>query len=256
MAVHDTVENGRTAYTGQTITSLLRTVDFSKHKLFISDNGSCGATHDVYEDAMKLFPVGSLHVEYNEENLGTARAVNKGLKAREAWEKAIKIDNDVVVNHPQGWVERMEDVIARMPQVGILGLKRRDLQESTYSINPEQRSRLLEVKHETGQRWEVVEEAKMIMGTCTMFNPELLKKIGGLYQMNGLYGFDDCLACVRSSVAGFINCFIHGIDLEHIDPGGTEYTAWKAKHAGEMIGRYSEEEAAFRNGVKGVFVEL
>jgi GT2 family glycosyltransferase len=255
MAVHDTEENGRTRFTSETLRCLLHIVDLYKNRLVIIDNGSCEETK--IEIAHLLFHVRSANsvVITLPENIGTAKAINKGIAQREPGEFVIKMDNDVVI-HKNGWIEDMEDVMRRMPQIGILGLKRVDLQESVYSLNTDQRTRLLEVTHETGQRWRVVEDAKIVMGTCTMFNPALLDKIGGMYQMDGLYGFDDCLMCVRSTLAGFSNCFLHGIDIDHIDPGGTEYTKWKEKHAGEMLSKYGEVEAAYKTGVRNIFEPL
>jgi GT2 family glycosyltransferase len=246
MAVHDTEENGRTDFTERTLTSLFDTVNLDKHRLIVINNNSCDRTSVVLR---------SLEIEgcviHNGTNVGTARAVNKGIALREPGEFVIKIDNDVVI-HKKGWVEDMEEVIRRMPSIGILGLKRDDLMESPYAINTDQRSRLLMVPHETGQRWRIVEECKHVMGTCTMLNPALLDRIGYFYQ-HGVYGFDDSLLCVRSTVAGFLNCFLPGIDIDHIDPGGNAYTDWKAKHAAEMIGRYSELEAAYKSGAQDVY---
>jgi hypothetical protein len=71
--------------------------------------------------------------------------------------------------------------------------------------------------------------------------------------MDGLYGFDDSLMCVRSSKAGYTNCFMHGIEIDHIDPGGTEYTDWKNKYAHEMIGKYAEVERMYNNGSKSIY---
>ena len=44
MAVHDTVENGRTEFTRRTLESLSDTVDWENHRLFIIDNNSCEKT--------------------------------------------------------------------------------------------------------------------------------------------------------------------------------------------------------------------
>ena len=41
MAVHDTVENGRSKYTEKTLRTLLDTVDWHDHRLIIVDNNSC-----------------------------------------------------------------------------------------------------------------------------------------------------------------------------------------------------------------------
>lgn len=218
MCCHDTDENGRSAFTMQTISSIFKTVDVSldrKHRLIIVDNNSCEKTKNHLSKIRGMF-VKTIDLP---ENMGTARGVNKALSLRRPGEYCIKVDNDVVI-HQTGWPDQMEDVMRRMPQIGILGLKRVDLQESPTNQNPDYRSRFIEVPHEPGQRWRVVEECKQVMGTCTMLSPQLLDKVGFYYQMGGLYGFDDSLMCVRSNVAGFMNCFLHGIDIDHIDPGG------------------------------------
>jgi GT2 family glycosyltransferase len=260
MAVYDTEENKRTDFTERTIESLLATVDFTKHTLFIVDNNSCAETHAVYiwlKDYIKqtFEATGQkLKIEITrlDENVGTANAVNKALQTREAGEHFIKLDNDVVF-HKQGWVDEMEEVITRMPKVGVLGLKRRDVCESTYALNPDQRSRLLEVPHANGEKWYVVEQCKHVMGTCTMLNSAMLDKVGYFYQLDGLYGFDDSLMCVRASKAGYINAFMHGVDIDHIDPGGTEYTKWKEEYAKGLIEKYAECERMYNNGMKDIY---
>lgn len=262
MAVHDTEENGRSEFTWQTLTSITDTVDFEKNTIIIIDNNSCDTTKKYIENFLRL-QNNLAHVDGRiavgkvitlPENLGTARAINKGIALRQPGEYVIKLDNDVIIHTP-GWVEQMQDVMQRMPQIGILGLKRVDLLESPYAINTDQRSRLLMVPHEIGQRWRVVEECKHVMGTCTMLSPALLDRVGYFYQMDGLYGFDDSLLCVRSQVAGFLNCFLPHVDIDHIDPGGTPYTKWKEEEAGRMLSRYGEAEAAYRSGVKDVYYD-
>lgn len=253
MAVYDTEENQRTDLTARTLESLLATVNWSRHRLVIIDNNSCEKTKALYEHyALGNSFNGNATVIYNEKNVGTAKAVNQGLLLRQPSEFCIKMDNDVEV-FKSGWVDEMEEVITRMPKIGILGLKRRDLEESVYAINTDQRSKLVEVPHERGQKWYVFEQARMVMGTCTMFNPALLDRIGYMYQMDGLYGFDDSLMCVRAEVAGFVNGFHHGVDIDHIDPGTTEYQKWKERYAGDMLLKFAEAEQSYRSGVKDIF---
>ena len=85
--------------------------------------------------------------------------------------------------------------------------------------------------HEPGQRWIIVEKSKHIMGTCVLHSSALLDKIGYMYQP-GVYGYDDTLMSCRAIVAGFITCFLSHIEIDHIDPGGTDYIGWKQKEAG------------------------
>lgn len=250
MAVYDTEENKRTEFTWKTIESLLETVDRKKNRIIIVDNNSCKKTKEILSAYHRHFDI----IE-NDYNVGTANAINKALQHRHACEYFVKMDNDVVI-HKKDWLEEMEEVMRRQPNIGILGLKRPDLEESPYAINTDQRSRLLMVPHERGQRWRIVEECKQVMGTCTMLSPALLEKIGYFYQMDGLYGFDDSLMCVRSTMAGFLNCFLHGIDIDHIDNGGTAYTDWKAKYAGEILLKYASVEAAYKSGARPIYEKI
>jgi GT2 family glycosyltransferase len=257
MAVYDTVENGRSTLTSKTLSDLVLTsVDFNKHQLFISDNGSCKATQDIYEwlkiiwDAKEL-PSQNLTIHINGKNLGTANAINKGIAEREPNQFIIKMDNDVII-HSSDWVEQLEEAMTREPKIGILGLKRRDLLESTTNIDTNCRSKLIQLPHNPGERWYVVETCKHVMGTCTMLSPALIDKIGGFYQMDGIYGFDDSLMCVRAAIAGYMCGFLTGIDIDHIDPGGTDYTKEKAEYAGMMADRYRTAVAAYKSGLRPI----
>lgn len=243
MAVHDTAENGRTVFTDKTIESLLRTVDFEKHRLFIIDNNSCEETQRLYEKlvtywTLNKYDFSNLTIIGLKENVGTAKAVNMGWKERKPGEHCIKIDNDVVI-HSKGWVEEMEEAIAREPQIGQIGLKRKDCWENPYHENPDLRSKLAMLPHKAGERWIIIESAKHIIGTCVMHNAALLDKVGYLYQP-GLYGYDDVLMSWRTHLAGFVCCFLPHIHIDHIDMGGTEYCDWKTRHSGQYTKAVSD----------------
>lgn len=246
MAVYDTEENKRSEMTQKTIYSLCETVDFNKHRLIISDNGSCEETQDFYRSLPgvrfgKNIPV----LISNNLNLGTAEAINQAWQYRQPGENAIKIDNDVIIHQP-GWVDLMDEAIARDEQIGIIGLKRKDLLQSPDS--KEWRSELLLLPHEPYQKWIVVERTADIMGTCTMFSSALLDKVGYSLQP-GQYGFEDNLFCHRSHLAGFYNCFLPSIEIDHIDTGGaTPYQQWKEKHSGENFKEYHKMVHAMING--------
>lgn len=249
MAVWDTEENGRTAYTARTLRSLSDTVDLSKHRIVIVDNGSCQQTKDelqYFKEQLCLVEVITLP-----ENIGTARAVNKAWELRNKGEHCIKMDNDVVI-HSAGWADEMEACIALQPNIGIIGLKRKDCWENPANPDPFYRSRLELLRHVAGEPWRVVEVVNHVMGTCQMFNSALLDKIGYLYQPR-LYGFDDALAAVRCDVAGFVSCFIPHINIDHIDTGETAYQGWKHKVAGEDMDTFNEIKNAYKSGKRPIF---
>lgn len=256
MACYDTVENGRTWMTKETLISLSETVDFRKHRLFVIDNASCQATKDL----LKEFAWMQYTVITNEVNVGTAKAINQAWGHRMPRENLIKMDNDVVI-HSAGWVDLLEELIARMGKTdapaGIVGLKRKDCIESPNLPEGDfYRSELIMTPAPLGHKWIIAEKVNHVMGTCQMYNHQLIDQIGGLYQMDGLYGFDDTLAAIRCQVAGFHSYFLPEVVIDHIDPGDTNYQKWKEGYAGERMRKFNELREQYINGQTSIFYQL
>lgn len=249
MAVYDTEENKRTELTEKTLLSLRDTVDLDKHRLIIIDNNSCQNTKVLYKSLANK--MGRAIVIEMPENVGTSRAINQAWKYRQEDEHAIKMDNDVVINQ-SGWVEQLEHAIERDSTIGIIGLKRKDVIQSPWHPDPSYKSELVMLPHVNGEKWVIVERTADIIGTCTMFNSALLNKVGYSYQP-GLYGYEDVLFCHRSHLAGFYNCFLPHIDIDHIDPGNTVYQPWKEKHAGEYTQQMIEVFKSYVNGTRDIY---
>lgn len=245
MAVWDTEENGRTGMTRKTLESLAKTVNWDRHRLFITDNGSCDDTirlfHNSWVSEMLPFEMTRL-----EKNIGTARAINKGWEWRMPGEHCVKMDNDVVFHQPD-WADWMEDVFERDPTIGICGLKRKDLDESPFAEG-DMKSSVRMLPHEKGQRWLVVEDVNHVIGTCQAYSSALLDKIGYLTQPSR-YGFDDSLSAVRCRLAGFKSVFLHGFEIDHIDPGGDEYCNWKRAHAAKFFSMYESKAMVYETGL-------
>lgn len=227
MCCHDSEENERSEYTYQTLYSLRRTVDLHKHRLFVIDNNSCRRTKEMLELMSK-----ERHHKFTvitmPENVGTAGAINQAWKHKRTGENLIKMDNDCVI-HSSGWVDEMDRAIERDPNIGIIGLKRKDLIENPWR-NDDYKSELVMLPHKDFEPWIVVEKVKHVIGTCQMYSAALIEKIGYLYQPS-LYGYDDVLASYRSQVAKFYNCFLPHIEIEHIDNRETPYWQWKRNEA-------------------------
>jgi GT2 family glycosyltransferase len=251
MAVYDTVLNKRQRFTAATLESLGRTVNWDRHRLIVVDNASCEATHDIYKHFQKQYPV---EVIQNKTNLGQTKATNKAWQRRKTGECAAKIDNDVVI-YSRRWADAMEDVFSRDPQIGICGLKRKDLMECPWHENPYFRSEIRMLPHEPGQRWLVVEQAWHVMGTCFGFSALMLQKFGYLNQPNSLYGFDDSLAAARAEALGFQRVFLCGVEIDHIDPGGDWYTKWKMRHAGEHMDTFNRMKQEYLNGQRNPYYD-
>lgn len=248
MAIHDLEGSGRTEYTRKTLTGLMYSVDWYKHRLFLIDNNSCFETKEWLRTVNDYMPAEIITLP---ENIGTAEAINLAWQHREPGENCIKMDNDVVIYQP-GWIDEMEDALSRDRGMGIVGLKRKDLIEAPWHHDPFYKSELCMLPHKSDERWIVVEKVNHVIGTCQMFRSELLDEIGYLYQPS-LYGFDDVLASRRSHLAGFYNCFLPHIHIDHIDTGGTEYTGWKERHAGEHMAQYERIVREYQEGTRSIY---
>lgn len=235
MPVWDTKENNRSELTAKSLLALMQSITIDD-RVIVSDNGSCDLTHYVYATILERF--NNISVLYNGENLGIAGGVNQAWRLAEAGEVLCKIDNDCIINTP-GWTKTVEFVLARMPSIGILGLKRKDLPERPSSTEPHYRTRLLMVDHNPGEPWIVIEEANHVMGTCYSFNPSMLPQFGYLQQPDTVYGFDDAIAAARAHKLGFSTCFLPSVDIDHIDAANAEvYTKWKSDAAAVGMSKY------------------
>lgn len=259
MAVFDTEKNGRSEYTEKTLYSLNNTVDFSKHNLVIIDNASCEKTKSKLNDFFldgngKFFGAKKPTLITLSENIGTARAINLGIKLRKNGEHIIKIDNDVVIKDID-WADQMEEVIKIDPAIGIVGLKRKDLRQTPYDPDPNFRSELRQLPHNPGEPWIIIEETQDIMGTCTMLSSKLIDTIGG-YVSPMVYAFDDTIYNLRAGLAGFKKCFLPHIDIEHIDTGNNPYSQEKIAIANEAWPKYHKLHQAYIDGTRPLYEEI
>lgn len=249
MAVYDTVENGRTEYTERVLESLLDYLDLYDHRLIVVENDSCDATKDLLFELEECFinPGDRIKVITNETNVGTAKAINQAWRLRHPGEYLIKMDNDCIVNYDGDWAGELEAAMRRDPSIGILGLKRKDLAEAPWKTDWS-KSEIRMLPQQPGEPWIIVEDVHHVMGTCQMYSPQLIDRIGGLYQMDGLYGFDDSLASLRAQLAGFKTSFLPHIDIDHIDRGDTPYQKEKEQYASAMFKKYHEVVAGMKAG--------
>jgi GT2 family glycosyltransferase len=254
MAVFDTAENGRSALTARTLNSLYTSVDWDRHRLVVSDNGSYRETLEFYADYLPLWGGRATLLE-NGRNIGTAAAINRAWRLRQPGEHCVKLDNDVEFGQA-GWLEILEEAVRREPRIGICGLKRKDLDEYPGNPNSWYASSLHYLPQKKGERCIIVEKCHHIMGTCQLYASALLDKIGYLYQMQdegNVYGFDDSLASIRSTKAGFWNVFVPYIEIDHIDPGGTPFQRWKEAEAGRWLQRFFKVRQEFESGKRPVY---
>ena len=255
IAIYDVAENRREQVTSKCLESLATTVDWTRHRCILVVNHQTEATADAIAKFVKF--TGS-QVFYMPENVGTAKAVNRAIRERQPDEYFVKMDNDVRF-YRDGWLDDMEAAMRADPTIGILGLKRSDLEQHPDHELERFRSILRFVPSciEKGKPWICVEETEDIIGTCTMFSPALLDKVGFMYQP-GFYGYDDGLMCVRSNVAGFVNCFLPHIRIDHLDPVFEEgtpdhYTGWKSASAWADSPEFNRIKEGYKNGSLSIY---
>ena len=249
MAVYDTEENKKSDLSKRTIDSLFEKNQITDScRLFIIDNNSCDETKkylDSIKDKISLITLS--------ENIGTARAINLAWKNRVTNENCIKMDNDVIINNCHDWIFQMERAISINPNIGIIGLKRKDCIERPEAGDFYKSELFFINKH--GEPWICVEKVNHVMGTCQMYSSALLDKIGYLYQI-GLYGFDDVFAARRSMAADFWNVFLPHIDIDHIDPGQTDHQKWKENFVGSIFYEAMQLATKYSNGEKHYYQEF
>ena len=263
-----TVTYNRLELVQRSLESWLNTIDSSLIDMWIVDNGSQDGTAGwVREFAEKHDFV---HAILLRKNLGTAVALNLAWREARPGQHRVKADSDIVINTP-GFLERALQVFQCTRNVGIVGLRRKDLIERPDHPDPFYRSRISVVPLETGDL--VLEACHHVMGSWTLYNAAALPRFGYLYQMQdqgNLYGYDDALACFRMHALGFVTVFLRGwfqdgqfveVDIDHIDPGegndpeswNAEYTRWKQSSAWDWMERYKELASEYQEGKRDPF---
>ncbi len=254
MAVYCTEENKKDDYLYHVLDQIKRTVDSSKHELYLCVNGATRET----EETLRWYSSGCVDgivakVIRNDSNIGTARAINKAWKLRQPGQHCIKMDDDIAINIPD-WADELEEAIRRDPKIGQVGLKRKDCWEWPSHERADWRSELHMLPHVPGEPWQIVEKVKHVIGSCVMHSAALLDKVGYLYQPS-LYGYDDVIMSHRTHLAGFYSCFLPHINIDHIDPGDTPYQDWKQKHSAEQTQGVIDLVHEMYNGTKPIYYD-
>jgi GT2 family glycosyltransferase len=241
MCVYSTEENRKDECLEKTLLSLKKTTNLINHRLFLSINGKTEKTMDIITKSLEGCPYTVID---NGCNLGTAKGINKCWVQRHKGEHCIKMDDDIEIwDDVKNWIEILEEAVRRDPQIGQIGLKRVDCFEDPSTNS----SSLHSLPKKPGERWIHIEKAQHIIGSCVLHSSDLIDKTGGLFQMDGLYGFDDCLKSHVSILAGFYNCFYPHILIAHIDPSISNFQDWKVRYAGERFKIYEETVEKLKN---------
>jgi GT2 family glycosyltransferase len=261
LAVWDTPENGRFPLTLRTLASLARTVDWSRHRLVVVDNGStcpeARALFDLNAWEFRSYWVGpgqgsrvpAATVIRNAENRGQARALNQGWLLAEKDEVRARADDDVEFLDA-GWLDRLCDCLARDPNLGVVGLKRTDSFERPDHPDAAWRSELRMLPRQGDEDW-LVEKTKSMMGTVQAVSPKLVDEIGFLYQGGFKWSLEDADFIARASVAGYWAAFWPHSRIRHLDHtplGGSEYQRWKQQQADAHHPEFNRRRDGYRDG--------
>lgn len=297
MAVWDTPENKRHELTKFTIGYLYKTVNKEKHQVIIVNNGSTD------EKTLNLFV--SMRrdnsVIWNQENVGQARALNQAWQLRKPGEHVARCDSDIAIAEP-GWLDKLEACVGRdmtrrdalpgliaavtghdkksialkrslqeeldFPQLGIIGLKRKDLWERPNHLDKPWRSELRMLPHEPGQDWLVAERVGVceddpdvepgdilgsVIGTCQLISSRLFDRIGYLWNNRWLWGHEDSLYAARAKKAGFWSGFYPSIGLEHTDPCDTPYQSWKERNGMSQQAAFERFKREYLIGKRNIY---
>jgi len=250
-----------TLYSQITYETLLDSVDLSRHRLGVFDNAS---TDKGTGDLLDLIQRNGHFVYRSIKNIGTAAGINRIWRLRSAGEPVCKMDNDWEFPEGvcgRGWLDEALEVFERDPSIGIVGLKRTDLLDAPEGVvrwnkgNERYPTQVRMLPQPTPlSRWMVVEHAAHVIGTCQVYNPRLIDKIGYLYQP-GLYGFDDSLAAVRANLAGFSSVFLPHRTIQHLDPGKSNFQIWKERHVQENYGQYFRLREQYESGERDIYYD-
>jgi len=176
----------------------------SPSEIVFVDNGSTDGSREAVE---RRFP--GLVLVRNRENLGFGEGANQG--AREALARGAAlvffVNNDVRL--PDGALARLEDALARAPELGIVGPR------VLYKDEPgivwcaggmltwkQNLSTLLGHKEEDGPRWRESRDVDYVAGCALLARREVLEK-GGLFDARYFAYMEDVDLCLRATRAGF-----------------------------------------------------
>ncbi len=180
MAVYSTDENKKDLCLQRTLRSLERTVNFQNgNRLILSINAKTKVTDLILHQFRWIIS----DVIENGENIGTAKAINKAWAQRLPEEHCVKMDDDVEI-FKVGWLDELQEAVLRDPEIGQIGLKRKDVWEHPKHENPDLRSELIMLPHVGGETWIVVEKVKHVIGTCVLHSSPLLDKHSGEQTQN------------------------------------------------------------------------
>ncbi len=190
--------------TQQTLTSLEPAL--ANLELVIVDNGSeAEMTTWLADWAVRH----GACVIFNPENRGCPRALNQALDLRRTGQAFIKLDNDLRVLSPGGWVKQVEQLVSYLH-----GKKRNVAMLSAY-YEPWQKQRVVgRENYGFSTLWHI----QPVVGHAVYHTPEFMDQVGffDVLSDDHLYGFEDLILSHKATTLGWEMLAWEGWKIENI----------------------------------------
>lgn len=182
-------------YTRQCVNSIVANTHCA-YRLILVDNGSTEPVADYFHSVPGAVVVRS------EKNLGFAGGVNLGLA--QARGHVLLLNNDTLV--PEGWLTRLESVLMRAPDTGMVGPMSNYVSGSQLIPGLSFESLDAISAYAARRRRDYpdgIRDVARLVGFCLLIRDTVLEEVGLLDEAYGTGNFEDDDYCVRALRAGY-----------------------------------------------------
>lgn len=195
----------------------------SLSNIYVIDNGSEKETVDLLKQIKSKYR--RLNLVLNNENLGTAAALNQVISYIPEDHYFMKIDSDVLIE-TDGWDAWMMRCLIHEPSVGLLGIR------NFADRNPREKKKTWD-----GNEIGLV-DFNVMTGDAIMMSPSTRQQMGYFYEF-GKYGLEDSELFYRVIICRMHLAYVMHFSSAGIDevPSG-DYKVFKDSQAAENIKKY------------------
>ena len=199
----------RLDYTKLCIEYLEKNTELKEAEIIIVDNGSSDGTESFFRDRKEFIYL------RNNENLGFACAVNKGVRESKGRYYVI-LNNDVIVSN--GWLERLIGAADKDKRLGLIGPMTNWISGVQMDKNAEY-SDIEGMERYAESLWKKFEREYVkhlrIRGFCFLIKKEIIDTIGGFDERFRFGNYEDDDFCLRVDKAGFFCAVAKGVFVHH-----------------------------------------
>lgn len=189
--------------------------------VIVVDNGSTDGSVEYLRSLPRLTLI------ENGQNLGYARAVNIGIRAAAPNADIVLLNNDVELIEPD-WLDRLSEVAASDPAIGVIGVKilreNGTLQHcgAYLPLDTMWGQQLGGGEVDIGQ-YAGVRDAESVVFACALIKRAVIEKVGLLSEDFFAY-FEDTDYCLRTELEGFRVVVCGDIRVRHAENSSTTET--------------------------------